>query len=72
MIHLMFPVLASTETPPPAVSWWRRLVQRKPERMPLHSRTLDTLDLIDRVRGAEAKLARLKIEQPKGASCGRG
>jgi hypothetical protein len=69
MIQFLTPAILM-DTPPPRerhsfwARWWRR---RNPARIHARTPTTEILDIIDRVRGAEAQLQRLK-----GASCVRG
>ena len=68
MIQFMTPVLAEPATKPPESLWdrlWRRCY-----REPItndHVPTVKILDVIERVRGSEANLARFQMER----SCGK-
>lgn len=64
MIQFMTPVLAKPATKSPA-SFWQRLWSRC-YRERIHDDHVPTtmiLDVIDRVRGSEANLARLQVER---------
>lgn len=65
MINFLTPVLADKKAPDPQVSLWARLWQRSYQD-PLADHSVPTrkiLDVIERVRGAEAHLAQLQAER---------
>ena len=68
MIHFLMPVVIAQSKHP--VSIWARIWPTlvRPRRVNVADFTVRVLDLIDRVRGAEAQLSRLKTEVAK---CGR-
>lgn len=70
MIHFLSPfIMPPTARVKPSwlARWWRRAYP-PPVAKVGELRTVEILDLIDRVRGAESQLARLRLEASK---CGR-